>query len=433
MLKRKITEKLIKWKKNNNKKALLVKGARQVGKSTSIKEFAKNHYKNVVVVDFVEQPEATIAFKGKLDADTVIRTLSVIGYGPFVEGETLVFFDEIQMCPNARTAIKYLVQDGRYDYIESGSLLGINYKEIRSFPVGFERTIEMFPLDFEEFLWARNIGENILEDIRRCYDNLIPVDKFEHNQMMKYFREYMYMGGMPSVVNVSLEKPDFAAVIGEQHALMENYRNDISLYAGGEKTLAMNMFDKIPSQLAKISKRFILDDTEEGTTFDKYKDAAQWIVDAGVTYQCFQLTGLDLPLPVHEKRDFYKLYLLDTGLLCSEITEGIQRAILFDNLAVNEGCIVENAVAAALRQSGKPLYYYDKKSRVEFDFCFMDNNKVSIIEVKSGKEYNTHASLDKAVEMFGDKLNRRIVLSKNNVEVGSNGVIYLPLYMTMFL
>ncbi|MDR0738559.1 MAG: AAA family ATPase [Oscillospiraceae bacterium] len=426
MLKRKITDELIKWKKNSNKLALLIKGANQVGKSTSIKEFAKKYYNNVVVVDFIEQPEATIAFEGKLDADTIIRTLSVIGYGPFVEGETLVFFDEIQMCPNARTAIKYLVLDRRYDYIEAGSLLEANDKEKRSLPIGFEQTIEMFPLDFEEYLWAKIAGEGIPQYIKSCYKNLIPVDEFEHNRIMKYFREYMYTGGMPRIVDASLVNNDFAAVIKEQRILIENYRVDISNHAGREKTLAMSMFDALPLQLAKILK------ISNSTSSNKYRAAAQCLVDAGVAYQCFQLAAPDFPLPAQEKSNLYKLYLFDTGLLVSRMTDDISRAIFFDDLGTVEKRITENAVAVALRQSGKFLYYYDKNS-LEIDFCFIKNNKITIIVVKSDKEHKNHTALDKAAAEFGDKLDRRIVLSKNNVEVSSNGVIYLPLYMTMFL
>jgi predicted AAA+ superfamily ATPase len=433
MLRRKITAELLKWKNADKRVALLVKGARQVGKSTSIKLFAKEYYKHFVIVDFIEHADAAAAFDGNLNADTIIRKLSALGYGPFVEGETLVFFDEIQMCPNARTAIKYLVQDGRYDFIESGSLLGINYKEIKSIPVGFEREIEMFPLDFDEYLWAKNVGDDVLRYLKSCCDGLTPVDGFTHEQVMKHFREYMYIGGMPSVVNIALKNPDIAASIGEQHALMVNYRDDISHYADKEKTLAKNMFDAIPAQLAKVTKRFILADIEKHASSDKYKDAAQWLIDAGVAYQCFQLSALELPLQAQEKRNLYKLYLLDTGLLCSEMMDGIQSAILFDNLAVNEGSVTENIVAATLVKNGKPLYYYDKSSRAELDFCFKDGSRVSIIEVKSGKEYKKHAALDKAAEVFGDKLNRRIVLSKYNVEVDTDGVIYLPLYMAMFL
>jgi predicted AAA+ superfamily ATPase len=433
MLKRKISTALLEWKNGEKRTALLVKGARQVGKSTSIELFGKENYKSVVKINFVERDDASSAFEGSLDANTVLRKLSALGFGPFIDGETLVFFDEIQMCPNARTAIKFLVQDGRYDYIESGSLLGINYKDVRSYPVGFEKRLDMYPLDFEEYLWAKNVGGDVIAYLRECCKDKKAVDPVIHDQMMRLFREYIYIGGMPGVVAVSLKNPDIAAAIDEQNALLQGYRDDVAKYADASKTLARNMFDAIPAQLAKATKRFILADIDKRATSDKYKDAAQWLVDAGVVYQCFQLSALELPLGFRAKLNMYKLYMLDTGLLCAEVMDGIQKALIFDDLTINEGGVAENAVASALAARGIPLYYYDKNSRAELDFVFKDGNKISIIEVKSGKEYKKHAALDHAAAVFGGNLARRIVLSKFNVEESGDGITYLPIYMAAFL
>lgn len=431
-LRRKTLEKLLEWKNRRHKLALLVKGARQVGKTFSIRELGKT-YKNFIEINFEKQAMAKRAFMGDLDARTIILNLSIMGFGNFEAGKTLVFFDEIQSCPQARTAIKFLVEDGRFDYIESGSLLGINYKEVSSYPVGFEEQIAMFPLDFEEFLWAAGINSDVIDKLREHYTTLEPLDEFLHEQIMKTYREYLIVGGMPASVNAFLGNDDINETLRIQNVIITNYHDDISKYAGKDKGLAKAMFDAIPQQLNSKNKRFILADLEEGAPARKYENALMWLVDAGIAYTCFNVSALELPLAFNEKRNLYKLYLHDTGLLCSLSTRGIQAALLNDEMNVNEGGITENAVAAALAKKGIPLNYYDRKSRAELDFVFLENNKISIIEVKSGRDYKKHASLDRAYEAVRTgKQGRRIALSKHNMETGKNGVIYMPLYMTMF-
>ena len=220
MYKRKIIRFLSDWSKKPHKEALFIKGARQVGKTTVVREFGRKNYKNFVEINFELDPDAKTAFDGKRDTKTIIGNLSLMGYGPFVEGKTLVFFDEIQSCPNARTAIKFLVEEGMYDYIESGSLLGINYKDVSSYPVGFERQIEMFPMDFEEFLWARGVSIMAVEGLREAFLNQSPVTNFVHEQMMKYYREYLIVGGMPEVVSTFINNPDFATTLLQQRKII---------------------------------------------------------------------------------------------------------------------------------------------------------------------------------------------------------------------
>ena len=433
MVKRKIIDRLIEWKNSENKRALLIKGARQVGKTFIIREFGKTYYKNFIEINFEKQVSARQAFEGDLDARTIILNLSLMGLGDFEEPDTLVFFDEIQSCPQARTAIKFLVEDGRFSYIESGSLLGINYKEVSSYPVGFEEQVNMYPLDFEEFLWAKNITQEVINVLYEAYKNITPVDNFLHEQITKAYHEYLIVGGMPEVVKTFLGKDDFSATLKIQHNILNSYRDDISKYANTQKILVKKMFDAIPEQLNKKNKRFIYADLEKGVSARKYENASMWMNEAGITYNCFNVSALDISLSFNEKRNLYKLYLLDTGLLCALGYTGIQNALLLGDIGVNEGGITENAVAASLAKKGIPLYYYDKKSRQELDFLFIENSKLSIIEVKSGKENKKHASLDHAYEITKGKLNRRIVLSKYNIEKGINGVIYYPLYMAMFL
>ena len=433
MLKRKMLERLIEWKEGKNKLALLVKGARQVGKTFIIREFGKANYKNFIEINFENQPSVKKAFEGDLDVRTIILNLSAMGLGPFEEGRTLIFFDEIQSCPQARTAIKFLVEDGRFDYIESGSLLGINYREVSSYPVGYEEQLNMYPLDFEEFLWAKGISSEVIEKLYESYMEVKPIEPFLHEKIMKVYNEYLVVGGMPAAVKAFIENDDFAETLKVQKVTLDGFRNDISKYAGKEKALVKKMFDSIPEQLNKKNKRFIFADLEKGTTAKKYENASMWLTEAGIAYNCFNVTALEPNLSFNEKRNLYKLYMLDTGLLCALGMHKIQSLLLSGDIDINEGGIAENAVGAALAKREIPLYYYDKKSRSELDFVFVDGVKLSIIEVKSGKDHKEHVSLDRVQNGDQTKLNRRIVLSKYNVETGADGVIYYPMYMAMFV
>ena len=433
MLKRKMMNRLIEWKNSQNKLALLIKGARQVGKTFIVREFAMSNYRNFIEINFEKQPSLKMAFEGDIDARTIILNLSSMGIGPFEDGKTLIFFDEIQSCAKARTAIKFLVEDGRFDFIESGSLLGIGYKDVSSYPVGYEEQIMMYPLDFEEFLWARGVSAEVIGRLRDAYNEVREVDFFLHEQIMKIYREYLITGGMPAAVTAFLENDDFSRTLKVHNIILDSYRDDISKYADKDKILAKKMFDVIPDHLNKKNKRFILADMEKGAAAMKYENASMWLSEAGVVLNCFNISALEAPLRFNEKRNLYKLYMLDTGLLCAQGMTGIQNELLNGNISINEGGITENAVAAELAKKNIPLYYYDKKSRAEIDFVFMEKKDLTVVEVKSGKNHKAHAALDHACGQAGGKIYRRIVLSKYNTETGANGVIYLPLYMAMFL
>ena len=432
MYKRKIIKFLSSWSKKHQKEAILIKGARQVGKTTIVREFGKKNYRHFVEINFELDPNAKTAFDGKRDTKTIIGNLSLMGYGPFVEGKTLVFFDEIQSCPNARTAIKFLVEEGVYDYIESGSLLGINYKDVSSYPVGFERQIEMFPMDFEEFLWARGVSELAVETVREMYLHQSAVTGFVHEQMMKYYREYLIVGGMPEVVSTFINNPDFAATLTTQRKIIQSYRDDIAKYAAEQKTKAKRFFDAIPSELSKEKKRFILKNMEQTASMQKYEDAASWLDDAGVAYFCYNLHSLSLPFEQEENRSLFKVYLLDTGLLCALWGDDIQLKVMQGELDINEGALTENFVAAELRKHGHKLHYYDRKSRQELDFLLAENNKVIIIEVKSGEYYKRHASVDTALREQSEKIGKVMVMNKFNYEK-TEKILYVPLYMAAFI
>ena len=432
IFKRKIFKKIEQWKNYHQKEALLIKGARQVGKTTAVREFAKVNYKNFVEINFEQTPEAKQAFAGSRDANTVIQRLSLMGYGPFVPNCTLVFLDEIQSCPDARTAIKFLAEDGRFDYIESGSLLGINYKDVSSYPVGFECQLDMYPLDFEEFLWAKGVDEDTLDKIRNTLSELKPVDDFTHDVLMKHYREYLVVGGMPKVVSVFLTNSDFSETLRQQKIITDSYRLDISKYAGANKTRAKRFFDAIPSQLAKERKRFILSDLESSGSMQKYEDSAQWLADAGVAYFSYNTHSLQMPFEQYENRNLFKVYLLDTGLLCALWSGTIQWEVMQGNISINEGSLTENFVAAELVRHGHLLHYYDHKSRNELDFLIREKKFVTILEIKSGGDYKKHASLTNVLETSSNSIERSIVLSRNNVE-NAGDVIYLPLYASAFL
>lgn len=432
MLNRKVTKSLENWYNSRNRKAALLTGARQVGKTTAVREFAKIHYKHFVEVNFVKRPIARKAFDGDLDTSTIISYLSAMGFGPFIEHETLIFLDEIQECPNARTAIKFLVEENKYDYIESGSLLGINYKEVPSYPVGFEQEFQMYPLDFEEFLWAKGIKDDTLSILKKSFDIQKPVPEFIHNQINKYFREYLVVGGMPEVVQAYVDYDDFRYVTDTQKSILTTYRAYISKYAGKNQTLVKRIFDAIPSQLGKQDKRFILADIEHGASRRKYEDPTQWLIDAGIAYYSFNTAAFELPFEATENRKLYKLYTVDIGLLSRLLLNGLQFNVMNGDIDINEGALTENAVACALTSNSYSLHYYDRKSKQELDFIIEKNNKINIIEVKSGDDYTRHASLDAAIKLYADKIGQSIVLCKSNVYKDKD-ILYLPLYMAMYL
>lgn len=432
MLKRKVNNEIVKWYQSGCNKALLLTGARQVGKTTSVREFAKAHYSHFVEINFVKYPRAKQAFDGNLDTKTIVTNLSAMGFGKFVEGKTLVFFDEIQECPNARTAIKFLVEEHRYDFIESGSLLGINYKPVTSYPVGYEQELKMYPLDFEEFLWANGVSTDVIETLRQCYNKEVPVPSFIHEQISQFYRQHLVVGGMPEVVKTFIENPDFGNVLNVQRSILTTYRADITNYAAKDQVLVKRIFDAIPSQLGKQDKRFILASLEKGASLRKYEDPTQWLVDAGIAYYSFNTNDFALPFIATENCRLFKLYMVDTGLLSSLLLKGIQFNVMNGDVGVNEGALTENYMACSLSSKGIPLHYYDKKSRQELDFIIEENNKITIIEVKSGSDYKRHASLDAAVKAFPERIERAIVFSPYNVE-RQQDVLYLPLYMSQFL
>lgn len=432
VLKRKIDDVLMVWKTDSPKKALLIKGARQVGKTTSIQQFGRRNYRSFIELNFERNPEYRDVFEGALDAQTILVNMSAMGLGPFVESDTLIFFDEIQACPNARTAIKFLVQDGRFDYIESGSLLGLNYRDVSSYPVGYETQVQMHSLDFEEFLWAKGVGSEAISTIRRSIANTNPLPISIHKAMMRHFREYMIVGGMPVAVNRFLATSDLGRVIQEQRDIIDAYRDDVMKYAGSHKGKVREVFESIPEQLNKKNKRYYLSMLSKEPRMRMYEDAIMWLFDAGIASPCYNVSAIEHPLSLNEKRSLFKVYLNDTGLLTAMSFQGIQHEVLSGDIEINEGAIVENAIAEALVKRGMQLHYYDRKkpTSMEIDFVIQDGFNIRVMESKSGSDFEKHDSLDRFVREHPTIT--PIVFCVENIHV-QNAIRYLPYYACSFM
>ncbi len=434
MLKRKIEAEIKTWydiKPKHN--ALLVMGARQVGKTFSIRRFAEKHYASVIEINFERTPSLRSLFDGDLDGRTLYERLSAAGLGTLIPGQTLLFLDEIQACPRARTALKFLVEDGRLEVIASGSLLGIHFKEdVPSHPVGYEHRLDMHSLDFEEFLWAMGIGESTIKQVRINFENRTAVDSYIHKRLLELFQRYMIVGGMPRVVDIYTKDQNIQDVIIEQRNIVGGYKDDILKYAGNLQLEVAKVFDSIPDHLMERNKRFIMAHVEKDARFRDFKDALAWLRSARVAEFCFNVSAPIIPMGLNAKNNIFKFFMRDTGLLCQMSLGNVQQAILAGDLEVNLGSIIENAIADLLVKRGHKLYYYDVKGRLEIDFLITRDFKVLPIEVKGGKDFRNHHSLDRLLENPAFSIDEGIVLCRGNVEQVEK-VSYLPLYMVMFL
>lgn len=443
MLKRKIYNDLLNWKSTRKeekvKKCLLVKGARQVGKSYIIQEFGKNEYKSFLYIDFFRQPELKSIFDGELTSEEILKRITAnIRDFRLVPGETLFFFDEIQRCGNARTAIKFLAEDLRFDVISSGSLMGLTYGENddeetevpESIPVGYESQITMYSLDFEEFLWAYGYDENAISVLRSYYESGEAVPVGIHNKYESIFREYMVVGGMPEVVADFVVNKDFNRVDSIQSDIIAEYRDDISKHAKGkEKQLVRMCYDAVPKQLAKELKKFQYSTVEKGQTRRKYGGSVQWLKDSEIVNACYNITEPYLPLMANAKEDQFKLYINDTGLLCCMYGFETKRAVLNDTLRGNaRGGIYENIISECLLKRGYTLYYFKPDSEHEIEFLIEKNGEVIPIEVKAGN--NPTPSLNSFLENFSPSCAYKLVGGRNGK---AGGKTTFPHYFVMFI
>ena len=430
MLKRKIAS-YIREFYDNSRNALLITGARQTGKTYSIREFGKT-FKNFVEINFVDMPEAVNVFAGAKNSNDILLRLSAITRTPLVKGETLVFFDEVQKCPDIVTAIKFLVDEGSYRYIMSGSLLGVELKGLRSEPVGYMGVKEMFPLDFEEFISNIGINENIINSLREAWENLNTVDNFLHSKLMELFRLYLVIGGMPAAVNKYIESNNLQEVMTVQQDIIRLYKRDIAQYDPENKLYIEDIFDLIPPELNAKNKRFIMKRLNENAKFERYHNSFLWLKNAGVAIPVYNVEEPKVPLLLSRSRNLFKLFQNDIGLLAAQYSDGIQLRIITGDNDINFGSIYENAVAQELTAHGLNPYYYNNKKRGELDFIVEMGGNVLPIEVKSGKDYQTHRALSNIMECDEYDIPRAVIFNNDNMKIDGK-LVYAPIYMAMFL
>lgn len=431
MLKRKIESFLLEWKAKPKKNCLLIKGARQVGKTFIVDKFGKENYKSYIRINFEQNKSLKSIFDGDLDIETLKKQITLnIPTAELINHNTLIFLDEIQACPQARTALKFFAIDGNYDVIASGSLLGIQYNGVpSSYPTGYEDEIIMHSLDFEEYLWANNVSTKAIAEIKEYFDKGLIVPTAINNKMMSYFKEYIVIGGMPAVVDEFIKKSDFNAAYKAQRAIINNYLNDIAKFAPpAEKVKARACFLTIPQQLSKENKKFQYKIVEKKGTARKYEGSLQWLYDAGITCFCKNLSLLEKPLEGYVKEGYFKVYMCDIGLLVAMLEYGSQKDIIDGNLGIYKGAIFENVIASIFIKKSKNLYYFADGNRLEVNFIIRHNGGIAGVEVKAGKGKAT--SLKLAMEenkgIFGIKL-----IDGNIGEV--DNIITYPIYMAMFL
>lgn len=430
MLNRKI-DKFIKHFYKTSRNALLITGARQVGKTYSIRKFGKS-FKSFVEINFVEMPDAIKLFDEAKDSKDILIRLSTIAKEPLIEGETLIFFDEIQKCPNIMTAIKFLVEDGKFRYILSGSLLGVELKDLRSEPVGFLGVKDMYPLDFEEFISSIGINETVIQTLREAWNKRTPVDNFVHEKLMEAFRLYLLVGGMPAVVDKYIKSNNLQEVMAVQQNIVRLYKRDISQYDPNNKLYIEEIFNLIPPELNAKNKRFILKRLNEHAKFDRVENSFLWLTNAGVAIPVYNVEEPKTPLILARSRNLFKLFQNDIGLLASQYAEGIQTRILNGDKDINFGSIYENAIAQELTAHNISPYYYNNKRRGELDFIIEIGGKIIPIEVKSGKDYESHRALSNIMNCNEYDISNAIVFNNDNLKVVGK-IIYAPIYMVMFL
>ena len=431
MLKRKIDSYLEQFYKRTNK-ALLVTGARQTGKSFSIRQYGTTHYENFVEINFIEQPDAVEILKGAKSSQDILVRLSLLTSTPLVAGNTLVFFDEVQECPEIVTATKFLVNEGSYRYILSGSLLGVELQDLRSEPVGYMDVKDMYPLDLEEFFMAMGVSGQVRDDLQKAFEKQQPVDEFVHKKIMELFRLYLIVGGMPAAVQKYIDTHNLQDVMAEQQAIIRLYKRDITKYDKNHKLYIDEIFDLIPSELNAKNKRFILKDLNENLKFSRYENSFLWLKNAGVALPTYNVEEPVVPLKLSHSRNLFKLFQSDIGLLAFQYAEGIQLRIINDEKGINYGSIYENVVAQELQAHGFELYYFNSKKQGELDFIIEKDGHTLPIEVKSGKDYQRHNALSNVMGNPDYGIPRALVFCNDNVCTSGN-IVYLPIYMVAYL
>lgn len=436
MLKRKIEQKLTEWKNSSTRRPLLIKGCRQCGKTFSALDFAKKNYKHVVYLNFFENPDYASVFSGSLEIGNIIMMLSALlgSKAVFVPGHTVLILDEIQECPEARTALKFFHIDGRFDVIGTGSLLGVKGygKEPRSIPVGSETIMDMYPLDFEEFLWANGITESMTAMLKQCLETETPVPEALHSRMKLLLLQYTVVGGMPDAVQTFVDTRQMDEVLRIQRDIVRSYEDDMVKYAERkDKSRIKECFQSIPKQLSKENKKFQYSLVKKGSTASKFAGSLQWIEDAGIISRCYNLSITELPLDGNAEEDVFKVYMKDCGLFISMLEDGTQYDILKGNLYGYKGAVFENLIADIFAKMGRRLYYFHKNSGLEVDFVIRYKGECTLVEVKAA---NGNTKSTKTILSHPEKYHVYSAVKLGDYNVGRTAqILTLPLYMAFLL
>lgn len=436
MLKRKIEQTLYQWKNTPNHKPLIVKGCRQCGKTFSVLDFAKKNYRHVVYLNFFENPDYASVFAESLEVDNIIMLLSALlgREAVFESGNTVLILDEIQDCPEARTALKFFRMDGRFDVIGTGSLLGVKGygKSPRSIPVGSETVVDMYPLDFEEFLWANEISEEMIERLKEYLQLETPIPKALHNRMRQLMLQYAVVGGMPDAVQTFVDTRQMDEVLRIQRDIVRSYEDDMVKYADSpDKPHIKQCFQSIPRQLSKENKKFQYSVVKKGATAAKYAGSLKWIEDAGIILRCHNLSITELPLSGNAQEDIFKVYMQDIGLLVSMLEDGTQYDILTGNLLGYKGAIFENLIADIFSKMGRKLYYFRKDSGLEVDFVMRYKGECTLVEVKA---VTGNVKSTKTILGHPEKYHVYNALKLGDYNIGRAGqILVLPLYLAFLL
>lgn len=434
MLKRKAMARLIQWRKSDSRRALMVEGARQVGKTYLIREFAAQNYEHVAEINFIETEGAAKAINRSEDSDSVFKNISLYARGEMVPGSTLVFLDEVQECLEVVTMVKFLVdKHPEYDWILSGSLLGTEMKNVRSVPVGYMDSIKMYPLDFEEYCWAAKFPTAIFDEVRHAFAAGISIDESVHNRLLSMFHDYLIVGGMPDAVQAFFDSQNIQVVRGVQSGIINKYREDISKYADNKSRVVKRIFDLIPAELSDQNKRFIVKDVSGDAHLDRYENNFMWLSDAGVALPTYNVREPRPPLLINQNSTLFKLFLSDVGLLTCMCGIKVARDMMEGRRDILYGAIYENFVAQELKCHGFGLYYYKSSKKGEIDFLIETEwNKVVPIEVKSGKTYKRHSALTNVLSTENYAIEKALVLCESNIEACGR-VTYAPVYCAEFL
>lgn len=432
MLKRKIEKDIEKWL-DNSEKALLVYGVRQAGKTFIIRECLKRNECEYIEFNLINQPELVEILRDSTGIDDLILKLSLYSEKKIIPGKTIFFFDEIQRYKEIVTKIKFLVEDKRYRYILSGSLLGVEIINLKSAPVGYLQTLNMYPMDFEEFLQIFNVDETIINNLRNCFITKTKVDEIIHNKIMEMFNIYLIIGGMPAAVERYRNTENIDDVMEEHRAIIEQYKLDFTQYEEeNRKLIITHIYELIPAELNEKNKRFMIADINKNLRYDRISDSFVWLWKSGVALGVFNTTEPTIPLMLNEKSALFKLFISDVGLLTTIYGKSCKLKIVNKESDINKGAVFENVVAQELHAHGYPLYYYNSKKQGEIDFIVEQNGKSLPIEVKSGKAYNKHSALSNLLDVKEYGIEEAFIFTNDNVKIEGK-FNYLPTYMVMFL